>query len=86
MNKFSVLKFNNSNAAIVDGNLVIDKGNKIFIFKEFEAELLNLFDGKVCVDTISEQLKNKYPNTYIENEFLDFVIAMMERGIIEEIG
>lgn len=85
MNKDIVLQFKQYNASIVEENLVINKFDKIFIFKEFEAGLLRLFDGVSPLKTICNHLQNIYVNTYVETEFLEFVYQMIEKEILIEV-
>ena len=85
MNKDIVLQFNQRNASVVEENIVIDKFDKIFIFKEFEVGLLRLFDGVSSLKTICDHLQNIYVNTYVEAEFLDFVYQMIEKEILIEV-
>ena len=85
MNKDIILQFKKYNASFVEDNLIINKFDKIFIFKEFEAELLRLFDGAASLKAVSEYLQEKYSDTYLENEFLDFVRSMVEKEILIEI-
>lgn len=57
------------------------KNNKVYIFNEFEKDLISLFNGKKSIGEISAQLENKFEQ-YHKDEFLYFVQELIYKELL----
>ena len=53
----------------------------VYIFNEFEKDLISLFNGKKSIGEISAQLENKFEQ-YHKDEFLYFVQELIYKELL----
>lgn len=69
----------------VDGTLVVESSDKIYVFEEFERSIIDYFNGENTVSEISEKLNETYKDSYNEKEFWEFLENLKETNMIKKI-
>lgn len=65
--------------------MIINTEDSVIVLEKFELSLLNELDGRRTLEDISDGLSKKYLQTYVEQEFYDFIFELFHLGIIEQL-
>ena len=67
-----------------DDIAIINSGDLVIVLEKFELELINKLDGRLKLKDISGELEEKYGETYIEQDFYNFITELLNLGVIED--
>ena len=82
MEKILYLNPNNETEEIEEYLYIMSiKNNKVYVFNEFEKNIVLLFDKDKKVEEVSAILKSQY-ESYDENEFLSFIQNLCQKELL----
>ena len=67
---------------IIDGTMVYEHADSIFLIGKFEQNILEYFKGGLSISEISDELSKCFGETYKKEEFFEFCKELISKEII----